>query len=415
MTGGGVSTRYALRSLVRNLRRTLLSVIGVAVGVGIGLFAIAWIRGQETMTIGSAAGGGVGHMRITPAGWADHRDHALRLDEWAEELARIRAVENVTVAAPRARTSGLLGLGTRSAHVTLTGVDPNVEQGALRYVRNVAEGRYLEEGEQGTIVLGRALVRRLDAAIDDELVVTTVDADGEMQSRLLVVVGIVETGSREVDATIAHIALPDIAELSGRDGAAEITILIDNLHEIEETAEALRGGLHGGNELLTWRETSPELRAGLEGDAAFYDMSIFIILLVVLLGVASAQLTGVLERRKEFAVLAAVGMRGFSLVKIVLIEGFALGVLSALAALAWVSPLVWKLATDGVDLSQMMESEEGWAMGGVLFETMIYPDFGAYMIPMAFTLSMIATITASLYPAWFASRTDPAQALRVDR
>lgn len=412
---GSVSTRYALRSLRRNLRRTLLSVIGVALGVGIGLFAIAWIRGQESMTIGAAAAGGIGHLRITPAAWAERHDNTLRLDDWAGEIARLRRTEGVEVAAPRARVSGLLGLGTRSVHVTLTGVDARVEQRALRYVRTVAEGRYLEPDERGSIVLGRTHARRLGAELEDELVVTAVDSAGELRSRLLLLVGIVETGSREIDATIAHVALEDVGELSGRAGAAEITVLIDDVHAIDEMAAQLRGGLEGGNELLTWREVSPELAASLENDGAFYDMSIAIILLVVLLGVASAQLTGVLERRKEFAVLAAVGMRGYSLVKIVMIEGFALGTLSALAALSWVAPLVWKLGRDGVDLSGMMDSDEGWAFAGVLLDPMFYPDFGAWLVPTAFFLAMVATITASLYPAWFASRTDPATALRVDR
>ena len=412
---GNVSTRYAFRSLRRNLRRTLLSVIGVGIGVGVGLFAISFLRGEQTMMVSIAAAGGLGHLRVAAGDWSERRDDALRLDDWEEELARLRATEGVRIAAPQARTAGLLGMGTRSAYVTLTGVDPSVEQEALRYVRDVDEGRYLDPDERGAIVLGRASARRLDARIDDELVVTTVDAAGEMQSRLLVLVGIVETGSRDIDATIAHVALEDLEALSGRPGAADISLLLDDVNGIDDMAVELRAGLRGGNELLTWREVSPELRAGLEGDQAFYDMSIVIVLLVVLLGVASAQLTGVLERRKEFAVLAAIGMRGYSLVKIVLIEGFALGLLSALAALAWVTPFVWKLATDGVDMSSMMGSDEGVAFGSVLFDPVIYPSFGAWLIPAAFFLAMVATITASLYPAWFASRTDPATALRVDR
>lgn len=412
---GSVSTRYAFRSLRRNFRRTLLSVIGVGIGVGVGLFAISFIRGEETMMVGAAAAGGIGHLRVAAPGWSERREDTLRLDDWGGELERLRGTEGVRIAAPTARTAGLLGLGTRSAYVTLTGVDASVEQEALRYVRNIVEGRYLEPAERGAIVLGRAPARRLDAEIDDELVVTTVDAAGEMQSRLLVLVGIAETGSRDIDMTIAHVALEDLEALSGRPGAADISLLLDDVHVVDAMAIELAGRLHGDNELLTWKEVSPELRAGLEGDQAFYDLSIFIVLLVVLLGVASAQLTGVLERRKEFAVLAAIGMRRLSLVKIVLIEGFALGLLSALAAMAWVAPLLWKLARDGVDMSSMMGSEEGFAFGNVLIDPMLYPDFGVWLIPAAFFLAMVATITASLYPAWFASRSDPATALRVDR
>ncbi|MCA9605562.1 MAG: ABC transporter permease [Myxococcales bacterium] len=411
-----VSVRYALRSLRRNVGRSLLSTIGVGFGVGIGLLALSWMEGEHTMTINAAAGGGIGHLRIAPGGWDAQRDDDLRLDDWAPLLEEVRGTEGVAVATPHSRLAGLLGLGTRSTYVELTGVDAATEPRATRYVRTLAEGRYLEPGERGAIVLGSKPARRLGAELGDELVVTSVDEQGEMSSTLLTLVGIAATGSDDIDATIAHIALEDVSQLSGRPGAAEITILGDDVYALDALEQRIAPEVPADDELLDWLEVSPELRNGLEADGAFFDMAVAIILLVVLLGVASAQLTGVLERRKEFAVLAAIGMRGWSLVKVVVVEGLVLGVASALAALAWAAPLAWKLNTGGVNLGALMGSEDsGYAFGGLLIDPMFYPGFGAWMVPYAFLLALIATIVASLYPAWFASRTDPAQALRVDR
>lgn len=412
---GSVSGRYALRSLRRNLRRTLLSVIGVAIGVGLGLLAIAMIRGAGTMTINAAAGGGMGHLRVAPAGWADSRDSDLRLESGPALLEQIRAHEDVAVASPRARVGGLLGLGTRAVHAMLTGVDPETEPEALRYVREVAEGRYLAPDDRGAVVLGRTLAVRLDAELGDELVVTSLDASGEMQSLLLEIVGIVETGSRDIDASIAQVALADAEQLSGREGYAEITIVLDSMHDIERMQGELGALDHGTDEVLTWGEVAPELKQNIESKSAFYDLAIMVILLVVLLGVASAQLTGVLERRKEFAVLAAIGMRGWHLVRVVVTEGVAIGVAAALLSLAWAGPIVWRLATNGIDLSGVWQSEEGLAFGGVLIDPHFYPSFGWWIAPVAFALALTATLLASLYPAWFASKTDPALALRVDR
>jgi len=411
-----VASRYALRSLRRNLRRSALSVVGVAVGVGLGLLAFAWIRGEETMSINAAAGGGVGHLRVAPDGWVARRDEGLRLTDWEETLRAVRETEGVEVATPRARAGGLLGLGTRSAHVTLTGVDAATEPRALRYVSELAEGRYLAPGASGEVVIGRTIADRLDARLDDELVVTAVDDEGQMQSRLLRVVGVAETGSRDIDATIAHVALSDVERLSGREGAGEITILAEDVYALDAVQARVARHVAGDDALLTWLEVSPELRMNLESDGAFFDMAVMIILLVVLLGVASAQLTGVLERRKEFAVLAAVGMRTRALVKIVLVEGFVLGLGSAAAALLWAGPLIWWMNDAGVDLTAAMAtSDEGIAFGGLLMDPIFHPDFGAWMLPSALALALVATIAASLYPAWFASRTDPANALRVDR
>lgn len=411
----GTATRYALRSLGRNVRRTMLSVVGLAFGVGIGLVALSWVGGQEQMSISAITGGGLGHLRVAPHGWNEHRDDALRLHDAESVLTRVRAIDGVAVATPRARVGGLLGLGTRSSHVTLTGVDAETEPQALRYVRQVAVGRYLSPGEEGEIVLGRAIAERLRAEVDDELVVTVVDAQGEMQSALVLVVGIVETGSRPIDASIAHVSLGDVERLSGRGGAAEITILLDDIATLDTHRAEIASLVQEDDQVLSWLEISPEFRARLQSGKAFMNAAIGIVLMVVLLGVASAQLTGVLERRKEFAVLAAVGMPGRSLVRVVVTEGVMLGTVGALAALTWTSPLLHGWATHGVDLSSAMQSRDGMAFGGVLIDPMYYPAFGAWVVPAALGLSLVATVLASLYPAWFASRSDPASALRVDR
>lgn len=412
----GQTTRYALRSLVRNLRRTLLSVFGLAFGVGIGMIALSWIGGQEAMMVSAIARSGLGHLRVVPPTWTDRRDDALRLASGDDLLERVRATEGVSVATPRARVGGLLGLGTRSSHVALTGVDAATEPRACRYVSEVQEGRYLEPGERGAVVLGRTVADRLRARVGDELVVTSVDDEGEMQSILLEVVGIVTTGSRSIDGGIAHVALADVEQLSGLEGPAEISIILDDVATLATTRPALAALSSGGDEVISWREISPVLQSRLETGRVFSDIAVGVVLLVVLLGVASAQLTSVLERRKEFAVLAALGMRGFGLVRVVVTEGVLLGLAGALAALAWSGPITYRWASEGVNLRALFESQDdGIAFGGVLIEMMYYPSFGAWVVPTALFLSLSATIVASLYPAWFASRTDPAAALRVDR
>lgn len=413
--GLGVASRYALRSLGRNARRTALSVVGIAFGVGVALFGIAWIRGEHGMTVRAAAGSGVGHLRVAPPHWLASKDDDLRLDDGAALLARVRGMDEVAVATPHARTGALVALGTRSVQVELTGVDAATEPTTLRFVRHLAAGRWLEPGEQGAVVLGRALVERLDAELDDQLVVMSVDGEGQMQSSFLVLVGIAESGSREIDAGIAETSLADVAALTGRSEIAEITVLARDENRIAETRALLAAALGPGVEVLTYEEVAPALVAGVATDAAFMNMAAVIVLVVVLLGVASAQLTAVLERRREFAVLAAVGMRTRSLVRVVLSEGTFLGVLSALVALAWAAPLISHLAVAGVDLRSAFGEEQSMAVGGVLLDPIFYPESGAWIVPTAFALSLLATVVASLYPAAFVARTDPASALRVDR
>ena len=159
---------------------------------------------------------------------------------------------------------------------------------------------------------------------------------------------------------------------------------------------------------------SPELSAGVEADAAFANMTTFIILFIVLLGIASSRLTAVLQRRKEFSVLRALGMPSGKMIQLLLTEGFIIGLTGAVIAFVVSLPLIHYLADVGVDIAAMM-GDADLAMSGVLMEPVMYADFGLWLLPYGLGLSMAATIVASLYPAWYAIRTEPASGLRVDR
>jgi ABC-type lipoprotein release transport system permease subunit len=407
-----VSTKLAARSLWRNPRRTLLSVLGIGIACSVGLIHIGLTRGEWGLYGRAAAESGIGHLRLAPATWLDKRDPDLRLADWRAELAAARALPNVVVATPRARMQGLLAIGNRIQSVEIAGVDPATEQTALRFVRNVVAGRYLKPDDRGATVIGKTLAERLRVTLDDELVVTAVRKDGEMESALLRVVGIVASGSREIDAGICHVTLPDLEKLSGRAGAGEIAVVLADQKGLEAARAALAAVAAPGDAAVTWMEISPELRAGIEMDGGFARITITVIMLVVLLGVASAQLTAVLERRKEFAVLAALGMKGSRILRALMAEAVFLGAAGALVGLAIGGTIVWHWAAHGLDLRSLM-SQEANVVAGVMADPIIFTDFGWWILREAFVLCVGAAVLASLYPAYFASRTDPADALRV--
>ncbi len=406
-----VASRYAARSLGRNLRRTLLSCIGVGVGCAIGLVDIGWVRGERNLFVRAAAESGAGHLRITPAGWGKHRDDSLRLQDAAAELRSARALPGVLVATPRARAQALLAMGTRVSSVQMVGVDPATEPRALRFVRHVGNGRYLHPDDREAVVLGKALAERLRASLHDPLVATVVGKDGQMQSAMLEVVGIIDTGSRDIDLALCQVTLQEMQKLTGLPGAGEVTLLLRDPHELESARVALAARVPRGDSVLAWYDIDPELRAGVDIDAAWAKVTVGIVLLVVLLGVASAQLTAVLERRREFAVLSAIGVRGSTMVRLMLIEGCALGLAGTLVALAIGVPAVAYLAYHGVDLRSLLGAD--LTLSGVLVDPIFHADLGPWILPASVFMSLTATVLASIYPAWFAVRTDPAVALRV--
>ena len=100
------------------------------------------------------------------------------------------------------------------------------------------------------------------------------------------------------------------------------------------------------------------------------------------------------------------------MVVLVLQEAAALGLAGAVVALAIALPVVWQFARTGLDLRSAYGSSN-FTFSGAFMEPVFYGDFGVWIVPWVVALAVGATMLASLYPAWFAARTDPAVALRV--
>ncbi len=408
---GDVSAKYAIRSVRRHPRRTILSVLGVGIGCSIGVFAISWIKGAREMQIRAIAQSGAGHLRVVPSGWLKKRENSLRLVEYQKTLSLVTAMPRVRVAAPRARSNGLLAMGNRTAGVEMIGVDPEAERRSNRVVRKCKfEGRYLQQGDSGRVVIGKVLAKRLSVERDDDLHVTLSGRD-EMKSAMLRIVGVAETGSREIDASFCHVTLQDIARITGLDGAGEITILLEDYKHVDQMRGALAKKLPSGNKVITWREVNPGLAAGVEGDRAFTNGLVGIVIVVVALGIVSAQLTAVLERRREFAVLTALGMKSIRIVGLIMLEASMIAVGGAIVTLLLGGTAAHYLSVKGVNIAGLYGSEN-LSIGNVILEPRIYGDFGLWVLWFALGVSLVASFFASIYPACFAVRTDPAKALR---
>ena len=406
-----IASRYAARSVGRNVRRTTLSVVGIAIGCVLALFMESLNRGQSEVLARVGAVGGVGHLRIVPTGWRERRDPRLRLADWQADMTAVRSLSGVSVVTARARAQVLLAVGTHVVPVEMVGVEPDVEPRAFRYVQHVQQGRYLRASETGTLVVGQTIADRLSADVDDDVVATAVGPGGDIQSALFRIVGIVRTGSEDVDASVCQVPLPDLEQLTGLPGAGEVTVVLDDFRRINQARAELAPRIVHGDDVLTLAEVAPDIQGHIDQGAVISRFVSAIILLIVLLGVASAQLAAALERRREFAVLSALGMSTGTMVRLMVQEAVMLGLAGALVGLAIGLPIVWRFAHVGLDLRRYLGS--AYAFQGVLLEPVIFGDFGVWIVPCVVVVAIGATMLASLYPALYAARIDPAVAIRV--
>ena len=104
----GIAWTYAVRSLRRNARRTVLSIVGIGVGCALALFMESLNRGRDELFARMGAYSGSGHLRIVPVAWPERRDPRLRLADWSADVAAARALAGVRIVTVRARAQVLL-------------------------------------------------------------------------------------------------------------------------------------------------------------------------------------------------------------------------------------------------------------------------------------------------------------------
>jgi len=406
-----VSFTYALRSLFRHTRRTALSVLGIGIGCSMGILSASWMGGNTEMQIRAISESGGGHLKIVPTAWPETRQNTLRLQDPKEALQAARDLPDTRSVSVRASINAFLAFGNRSAGVEIMGVQPKEEKQCNRLLfRGEMQGRYLDSEDQGCVVIGQELSERLDVTLGDELYVTVAGKD-EIRSAMLRIVGLLSVGSRDLESTFCHTTLQELERMTGYEDAGEISILLKDHKDIPKASAALRRSLKGENEVITWKEVNPGLAANVEGDTAFMRGMVSMIILIVSFGIASAQITAVLERKREFAVLTALGLKGRQLMSLILLEAFFVGLGGGLVASLLGGSAAHLLSTRGVDFSAMMGDEMGFA--DVLLDPHIYGAFGAWILLYAFGVSVLASLLASLYPAWLTTKINPTNALRT--
>ena len=163
-----------------------------------------------------------------------------------------------------------------------------------------------------------------------------------------------------------------------------------------------------GYEIDNWQTLKGDLTETLNTKFAFTSFFGIVVIFIASIGILNLMLMAVFERTREMGVLAALGMKGRQIMGLFLMEGSLIGVVGAIVGCGLGYLFVALMANTGIDLSKMTTGmgDVGVLMSGKLYPVITLPD----LVSRAIIVVVIAAI-ASLYPAWQASRREPAQAL----
>ena len=403
--------RLAFGNLRNNRRRTAITLLSVAVGVGGLVFVWAFIDGINAQMINNITGYVTGDLKVHQRGFHDDREMNIALAERRNTAANVSAVTGVAATTPRVTGHALASREDQSRALQVMGVDSATEPRVTRLDRSIVRGRYLERGNE--ILVGVDAAGALDVSPGDELVLVVQASDGSIGADRFEVVGVFETGIKRIDGFVAQMPLAAAQSLYAFQGRfTEIAARVQEADRLDEVVGTLQDRLQGRNvEVLGW----PALMPSLVQMIAFHDavayIVIFVVFVVVAAGIVNTILMSVLERSREFGVMLALGTPSNRIVWLVLLETAILAGLGYLLGLVLGLSLTGYFGSQGLDFSAYIKAMDTMpGLSGIVYPTIEFQR----LVVIGLVVVSVALLAAAL-PAWKAGGNSPLEAMGARR
>ena len=398
----------AYRDLVRNKRRTVITFIAIALGLTLVIFMNGLITGMLDNMLKDTIRLDSGHIQLradsyevvkTSLLWQDLLDNA---DELAAQTA---AMPEVKAVSPILWAGGILGTARESTTVRVSGIDPT--SALFDPIREgLQAGQFLSENGRGEILIGQRLADELGLGVGSRINLAVGNPDGLPEEGSFTIVGLINTGFPGIDNSNVFLSLAQAQSITGSgDRASTVRILLNDVADTNRVVAALQTP---GVTILDWQELNEFLMTTMETGTAVYGILYAIIFLVVAVIIANTLLMSVFERTREMGILAALGMKGRQILTMFLFEATILGLVGCLFGIILGGVLVWYFSINGIFFGDLGDAAGDLAFGSYLYTSLVPTNLFA----MAFWM-MVVIVFVSLYPAWYAARLEPVEALQA--
>ena len=405
--------RLAWRSLWRNGRRTLITIISIGFGLACTVFFIAIAEGVYAQFIDQVVRMQAGHITLENPRYRS----GPAVDIWFEAPESLRSqIERL----PQVERTKLIILGqgiARSASgdvsVTLMGIEPSVELHTSPLVRHMVEGRYLDNQDGPWVVIGSGLAKRLKLGVGKKMVITTNDTAGNLVDELCRVKGIFKTGSVEIDGYFIQAPIAFARHLFDlpEEGATQLGVVLRTPQAQEAVLQKTRMMVSEQDiAVLPWQEVIPEIASYIKLDRGSNLIFQAILVFLILFTIFNTILMSVLERQREFAVLLALGTKPLLLRLQILMESVYLGLIGCALGLVVGGLVAWAVQVWGIDLSSLLE--KGFTISGFAVSTKMHARVTLGLLLGTGGLVFAATLILSLIPMHRSTRLSIVDQLR---
>ena len=387
---------------------SLISMLGITVGVAVLIVVLSVMNGFEL------------ELRERILSMASHATISGLdgpLSSWQRVDAGARSNDQVVGTAPYIEGEGMIVNGGELSAVLVRGIEPGLEAQVSVIDGKMVDGALsdLVPGAYG-IVLGKALAEAVGARVGDRVVLMISKANvtpaGVMpRMRRFVVTGLFEAGMHEFDRSLGFVHIADAATLYQLgDAVTGLRLKLDDMFQAPQVVREVAIDLGGGFYVSDWTRKHANFFRSIK-----LTKSVMFVILLAVVGVAAFNIVSTLvmvvkDKQSDIAILRTIGARPRSILSIFVIQGTVIGVIGTLLGVA--AGVVLALTVESVvhGLESLLDMR--FLAPDVYFISDLPAEVQTTDVARIAGTALLLSLLSTLYPAWRASRIQPAESLR---
>ncbi|HGX93370.1 MAG TPA: lipoprotein-releasing ABC transporter permease subunit [Candidatus Tenderia sp.] len=389
---------------------SFISIFGIAIGVTALITVMSVMNGFEK-ELRSSILRVASHAVITSADGG--------MESWQRLIPRLEQYPEVTGVAPFIKAEGMLSFGGVVSGTMIRGILPDEEPKVSSLGDDMVLGS-LQELVPGdfSIILGKDLADRLGADIGDRVTLITpqvsVTAVGVMpRLKRFVVAGMFDTGNYEYDSVLALVHLDDAAKLFLMPGQVSgVRIKLQDMFDAPMLSQQLVRDLPLGYLISDWTRQHVNFFKAVQTEKLVMFVILTLIVAVAAFNIVSTLVMVVTDKRADIAILRTLGMSPASVMMIFMVQGVVIGVFGALLGVVGGVTLAQNIETIVPAIEQALNVK--FINGDVYMISKLPSDMQWSDVLKVGGISFLLSLIATIYPAWRAARTQPAEALRYE-
>ncbi len=388
---------------------SMISMAGIALGV-MALIAVLSVMNGFEKELTNRILGMVSHAVVI--------EYGSSLQDWRPVAELIGQQPQIKGVAPFIEAEGMLVFNKRVKGTAIQGILPEEEPKVSEIASKMVNGKLdsLKAGQFG-IVLGSEMAGTLGVGPGDKVTIVAPTANSTPAGLLprlkqFTVVGIFEIGMHEYDSSLALIHMEDAQKLFRKDGPDGLRVMTTDMMQAPYIARSVMQGIPGKYGVIDWTQQHANFFRALKTEKTVMFAILTLIVAVAAFNIISTLVMMVTDKQADIAVLRTIGASPRSIMAIFMIQGTLIGVIGILMGMAggiWLALNVETLvpAIENLFHVKFLSAEVYYI--SELPSDLHWNDVFFIGI-VAFLFSLLATI----FPAWKAATTQPAEALRYE-